>query len=93
MGDNETCKVADSGLLLEVPKGKCIERADMLAYRVRWMPPESISWPHKFSAATDVWSFGIVLWEIFNPGKMPYEKFDDTQVATNVRSMIAVITP
>ena len=84
VGDDETCKVADSGLLLEVPRGDSIKKCADISYHVRWMPPESIS-QHKFSSASDVWSFGILLWEMFNPGKIPYEKFDDMQVATNVR--------
>ena len=91
MGDDETCKVADSGLLLEVPKGDSInmKRADV-SYRVRWMPPESIS-QHKFSSASDVWSFGILLWEMFNPGIIPYKRLDDVQVTKFVRSIVTAI--
>ena len=91
MGDDETCKVADSVLLQEVPKDNCIYKmhADVSCC-VRWMSPESIS-QHIISAASDVWSFGILLWEMFNPGKIPYEKFDDMQVATNVRIIIYIL--
>lgn len=38
---------------------------------VRWMSPESVIYG-KFTVETDVWSFGIVLWEIFSFGKQPY---------------------
>jgi receptor tyrosine kinase-like orphan receptor 1 len=34
---------------------------------VRWMPPESILYG-KFTTETDIWSFGVVMWEIFSYG-------------------------
>ena len=91
MGGDETCKVADSGFLLEAPKGDSIntKRADV-SYCVRWMPPESIS-QHKFSSASDVWSFGILLWEMFNPGIIPYKRLDDEQVIKFVRLIVTAI--
>jgi len=35
------------------------------------MSPESVMYG-KFTLETDVWSFGVVLWEIFSFGKQPY---------------------
>lgn len=34
---------------------------------VRWMPPESILYG-KFTTESDVWSFGVVLWEVYSYG-------------------------
>lgn len=84
---NETCKVADFGLLREIPRDDTIYHSQHnVPCPIRWMAPESIS-DRKFSAASDVWSFGVLVWEMFNPTKLPYEKYDNLACATKVRSL------
>ena len=38
---------------------------------VRWMSPESVKYG-RFTSQSDVWAYGVVLWEIFSYGKQPY---------------------
>ena len=38
---------------------------------VKWMAPESVI-DRKYSSASDVWSFGVFCWEVFEHGKTPY---------------------
>uniref|UniRef100_A0A671SCU1 receptor protein-tyrosine kinase n=1 Tax=Sinocyclocheilus anshuiensis TaxID=1608454 RepID=A0A671SCU1_9TELE len=38
---------------------------------VLWMAPEAIQY-HRYSSASDVWSFGIVMWEVMSFGERPY---------------------
>ena len=50
---------------------------------VRWMAPETIQYTsRKFSAASDVWAFGVVLWEIFTFGQRPYFNLSNEEVHT-----------
>ena len=38
----------------------------------------------RFSAKTDVWAFGVTMWEMFTLAKdIPYEDMDDSEVAAN----------
>jgi serine/threonine protein kinase len=50
---------------------------------LRWLAPELLT-SNAFSEKSAVWSFGLVLWELFNIGKRPYDKWDDTEVVENV---------
>ena len=48
------------------------------------MAVESLT-EHNFSSASDVWSFGILMWELFNPGLLPYHEIsNNTQVIASV---------
>ncbi|XP_078064829.1 insulin-like growth factor 1 receptor, partial [Mustelus asterias] len=46
---------------------------------VRWMSPESLK-DGIFSSHTDVWSFGVVLWEITTLAEQPYQGMSNEQV-------------
>ena len=84
VGDNEDCKVADFGLLRELDDYQEVYISSNTSLcPLRWMAPESVE--HKqFSTASDVWSYGILLWEMFNPTELPYSDLDDVQFAIKV---------
>ena len=51
---------------------------------VRWMSPESLIYG-KFSVEGDVWSFGVVLWEVFSFALQPYYGITNEEVTEAIR--------
>lgn len=46
---------------------------------VRWTAPEAFQ-HRKFSTASDVWSFGILMWEVMSYGERPYWDMSNQEV-------------
>ena len=70
--DHNSCKVCDFGL------ARCLkhEESTYLAskgskFPIKWTAPEAIAYGH-FTIKSDVWSFGVVMYEIITKGKVPY---------------------
>lgn len=55
---------------------------------IRWMPPESIMY-RRFTTESDVWSLGVVLWEIFTYGKQPWYQLSNNEVRLTVKLLIS----
>ncbi|XP_075164435.1 tie-like receptor tyrosine kinase [Haematobia irritans] len=53
------------------------------ALPIRWMAPESLQY-NVFSMETDIWAFGIVLWEIATLGSTPYSHLTGREVIRRV---------
>jgi serine/threonine protein kinase len=51
---------------------------------VRWTAPEAIA-NRMFTSASDVWSYGVVMWEIMSYGEMPYGKWSNQYVIQAVK--------
>uniref|UniRef100_A0A8B9T9K8 Tyrosine-protein kinase n=1 Tax=Anas platyrhynchos TaxID=8839 RepID=A0A8B9T9K8_ANAPL len=78
VGEHNVYKVADFGLA-RVENGNICETRPETKLPVKWTAPEAIR--HKiFSIKSDVWSFGILLFEILTYGKTPYAGLTGQQV-------------
>uniref|UniRef100_A0A671PF63 Tyrosine-protein kinase n=2 Tax=Sinocyclocheilus anshuiensis TaxID=1608454 RepID=A0A671PF63_9TELE len=52
-------------------------------FPVKWSPPEVLHF-NKFSNKSDVWSFGVLMWEVFSEGKTPFENCSNLEVVEKV---------
>ncbi|XP_077913906.1 mitogen-activated protein kinase kinase kinase 11 isoform X1 [Halichoerus grypus] len=76
--DHKTLKITDFGLAREWHKTTQMSAAGTYA----WMAPEVIK-ASTFSKGSDVWSFGVLLWELLT-GEVPYRGIDCLAVAYGV---------
>ncbi|EDS31696.1 tyrosine kinase [Culex quinquefasciatus] len=82
---NGICKICDFGMSIDLEKIKSSQAHSRPALPIRWMAPEALQY-HIFSRETDVWAFGIVLWEIATLGCTPYPTLSGREVVRNVPS-------
>ena len=82
VGPESRIKIADFGMSKSLYESHYYTIKGHVVLPVRWMAKECFH--GKFSAKTDVWAFGVTMWEIFTLAKdIPYEDMDDSEVAAD----------
>lgn len=90
VNQNLCCKVSDFGLtrLLDDFDGTYETQGGKIP--IRWTAPEAIA--HRiFTTASDVWSFGIVMWEVLSFGDKPYGEMSNQEVNLDCFPMSSLI--
>ena len=59
---------------------------------LRWMSPEAI-FDDEYTEKSDVWSYGVVVWEIYSLGQLPYHDRSDEEVLKCVKSDLRLPKP
>lgn len=90
--DNLTVKISDFGLARSVHRLEYYKGSDNDAIPIRWMPLESILY-NKFSVESDVWSFGVLLWEIFSFALQPYYGMTHEEVVEYLKDGKNLVCP
>ncbi|KAL1501374.1 hypothetical protein ABEB36_006704 [Hypothenemus hampei] len=82
--EEHVCKVADFGFARDVITSHIYERKSEGRLPIRWMAPESL-YDNIFSVKSDVWSFGVLMWEVVTLGSTPYPGMSAAEVMRKVR--------
>jgi len=73
VADNLVLKIADFGLARDVKDTEYYRKESEGRLPIKWMAPESL-FERVSSTMSDVWSFGILFWEIVTFGDIPYRE-------------------
>lgn len=81
---NRIVKIGDFGLTRDIYQDAYYRKDGEALLPVRWMAPESLA-DARFTTQSDVWAFGILLWEVITFGEQPYPARSNQEVYLFVR--------
>ncbi|XP_033624795.1 tyrosine-protein kinase Fer-like isoform X1 [Asterias rubens] len=82
VGLKNTIKISDFGMSRE-DDVYTIKGGAMRQIPIKWTAPEAMNYG-KYTTMSDVWSFGILLWEVFSHGSTPYPGMNNTEAREKV---------
>ncbi|XP_013400687.1 fibroblast growth factor receptor 3 isoform X1 [Lingula anatina] len=92
VGEGKTCKISDFGLARDIIDSHMYVKKSQARVPIKWMAPESI-FRSEYTNKSDVWSFGVLLWEIMTRGQVPYPGLGAIDVARAIQRGLRMQCP
>ncbi|KAK7086435.1 hypothetical protein SK128_011940 [Halocaridina rubra] len=90
--DNLSIRLTDCALARDLYPGDYHCLGDNENRPVKWLALESLT--HKvFTPASDVWSWGVLLWEVMTLGQQPYAEIDPFEISSVLRQGVRLAQP
>lgn len=83
VGEHHDVKVADFGLARILQEESIYEATENTKFPIKWTAPEA-ALERKFSIKSDVWSFGVLMYEVITYGRVPYPGMSGSEVLSRV---------
>ena len=84
VGEHLICKVADFGLARVIDED-IYEAHTGAKFPIKWTSPEAAMY-NRFTVKSDVWSYGIVLYEVITYGRFPYPGMTNAEVLEKIQT-------
>ncbi|XP_065204975.1 fibroblast growth factor receptor homolog 1-like isoform X2 [Planococcus citri] len=90
--DNYVMKIADFGLARNVCGKDYYRKETEGRLPIKWMAPEALT--HMFNTSqSDVWSYGVVMWEIWTMGAVPYSAYKNNEIEQLLKDGVRLKKP
>ncbi|XP_037552193.1 tyrosine-protein kinase Fes/Fps isoform X2 [Nematolebias whitei] len=83
VAEHNVVKISDFGMSRERDDGVYSAEGGLRQIPVKWTAPEALNYG-RYTTQSDVWSFGILLWEAFSLGMTPYTSMNNQQTRDEV---------
>ncbi|XP_034153191.1 protein-tyrosine kinase 2-beta isoform X2 [Esox lucius] len=91
VASQECVKLGDFGLSRYIEEEEYY-KASVSRLPIKWMAPESINF-RRFTTASDVWMFGVCVWEVMSLGQQPFFWLENGQVINHLESGVRLPKP
>ncbi|XP_053318139.1 tyrosine-protein kinase ITK/TSK [Spea bombifrons] len=91
VGESLVVKVSDFGMTRFVLDDQYTSSTGT-KFPVKWSAPEVFRYG-RYSSKSDVWSYGVLVWEIFSEGKTPFEHLSNSEVVEEISAGLRLFKP
>ena len=91
VGPNLVVKVADFGLSRSLAMSNYYKKVGGQV-PIRWMSPEALKYG-KYTPESDVWAFGVLMWEVYTEGHFPYSGYSNEEVQSMLENGFKLHVP
>ncbi len=91
VGDNKNLKISDFGMSRHLPNEEAYVLTSQGQLPLRWMALETL-FQREFNTSSDVWSFGVVLWEISTMGEWMVSVLTDNIMFVYLRVLYIIVS-
>uniref|UniRef100_A0A7E4VYI8 receptor protein-tyrosine kinase n=1 Tax=Panagrellus redivivus TaxID=6233 RepID=A0A7E4VYI8_PANRE len=92
VGDQQVIKIADFASLVSDYDDDYYNMSSRTRVPLRWLSKEALT-ESRFTSASDVYAFGVTLWEIYTYGRQPYDDFTNADVVKKISMHDVLYSP